>query len=372
MQPVFLYSLLRMMTHRVPFLSAVVGLLTLLPGCLPVTGSPAAVQGEEKIVKPGVPEAQVAITKLKPSATFPLGGHPDWMAVTADAVWVSNSALKAVQRIDPATNRVVATIRFPAPPCSGLVFSFGSLWVPLCGKPSSLARVDARTNQIIATLRTGPADSEGGITSSRDSIWIVTNRTGSSSSTATGTKARTKQQTLVRIERRKNTVSQRISIPQGSFNPLFDRGVIWITGFDSNRLVAVNATTGHLLATVPVGPKPRFLTAGAGSIWTLNQGDGTVTRVDARSKHVLATIKTGSPGTGGEICYGASSIWTTVFDLPLTLIDAKSNTVLHQWTGLGGDSVRFGHHSIWLTDYHRGLLWRIPESQVLQAGPPGT
>jgi hypothetical protein len=28
--------------------------------------------------------------------------------------------------------------------------------------------------------------------------------------------------------------------------------------------------------------------------------------------------------------------------------------------------VRFGFHSIWVTDYHRGLLWRIPEEAALQ------
>ena len=44
------------------------------------------------------------------------------------------------------------------------------------------------------------------------------------------------------------------------------------------------------MATIPVGPNPRFLTARQESIWTLKEGDGTVTRVDKLGQRVTATI----------------------------------------------------------------------------------
>jgi YVTN family beta-propeller protein len=285
---------------------------------------------------------------LHPSATFDLGGHPDWMAFTRNAIWVSNDQLKVVHRIDPSRNREAARISFAAEPCSGLAVGFGSLWVPLCGEPASLARVDLRTNKITAMLPMGPADSEGGIAASRDSIWIVTDKNG----------------TLSRIDPATNSVRQKISIAPGSFNPLFSHGILWVSGTDAGILTAVSASTGGVLGTVPVGPKPRFLTSGAGSLWTLNQGDGTVTRVDQKTRKVIATIPVGIPGSGGEICFGQGSVWTTVFDIPLTRIDARSNKVLRQWVGAGGDAVRFAHNSIWLTDYKRGKLWRIPARSI--------
>lgn len=307
-------------------------------------------QVSDKPARPGVKEVQVPFASLKPAVTFQLGGSPDWLVVTDDAVWVSNAKLKALQRIDPTSNQVVANVSLPAEPCSGLAFGFGSVWAPVCGNPGSLARVDAATNKVAAILSIQPADSEGGITTSNDSVWIVTDKKG----------------TLNRIDPVTNAVRLRISVAHGSYNPLFSDGAIWITGFESNLLTAVDASTGEPLASIPVGPKPRFLTSGAGSVWTLNQGDGTVTRVDAKIKRVTATINVGIPGQGGEICYGADSVWATVFDVPLTRIDAKTNNVLRQWVGRGGDSVRFGHDSIWLTDYYSGLLWRIPykEAQV--------
>jgi len=56
----------------------------------------------------------------------------------------------------------------------------------------------------------------------------------------------------------------------------------------------------------------------------------------------------------------------TVFDVPLTRIDSNTNKVVRQWIGTGGDSLRCGFGSIWITDYKRGLLLRIPLEQVFK------
>jgi virginiamycin B lyase len=169
----------------------------------------------------------------------------------------------------------------------------------------------------------------------------------------------------VRIDPSTNNVRQKISIPPGSYNPIFSHGIVWITGIEKNLVTAVDANSGKVLESMSVGPKPRFLTAGAGSIWTLNQGDGTVSRVDEKSRKVTTAIQVGIPGTGGDIGYGADSVWTTVFEVPLSRIDAKTNRVVRQWIGKGGDSLRLGFGSLWTTDYKKGLLLRIPIKEVL-------
>jgi virginiamycin B lyase len=293
---------------------------------------------------PGMKEVQVPFSSLKSIAAFKVGGTADWVLVTDDAVWVATTRPNTVQRIDPATNRVVSKVSLTGEACSGLAIGFGSIWVPLCSKKPVLVRVDAVKNKVSAMLPVGPAGPEGGIAVSGDSIWIITDKNG----------------TLIRIDPDTGTVRQKIRIPPGSYNPLFSDGVIWITGFDSNVLTAVDAVTGEVLVSIPVGPKPRFLTAGGGSVWTLNQGNGTVSRVDEKTRKLTATITAGIPGLGGDICYGADSVWASVFDVPLTRIDSQTNKVLRQWVGPGGDSLRFGHDSIWLTDYHKGLVWRFP------------
>ena len=318
--------------------------LTLVLGmaCLAVAAQTSA--SEKQVPKPGVKEVQVPFASLKPSATIKIGHTADWALIADDAVWVAGTKPDSVVRIDPASNKVVAKIPLPGEACSGLAFGFGSVWVPICGKKSLLVRIDVSKNKISATMPFGPAGPEQGIAVSDDSVWIVTEKNGA----------------LVRIDPATNKARQKISIPPGSFVPLYSDGIVWITGFESSVLTAINAATGEVLGSIPVGPKPRFLTAGGGSIWTLNQGDGTVSRIDAKSRQLVATIPVGIPGHGGDICYGADSVWPTAVSLPLSRIEIKSNKVLRQWVGRGGDSVRFGFDSIWLTDYDRGLLWRIP------------
>jgi streptogramin lyase len=299
--------------------------------------------------KPGVMGVQVPFASLKPSATLKIGGTADWVLVTDDAVWVAGTKPYSVQHIDPMTSKIVAKIGLPGEACSGLASGFGSVWVPVCGKKPALVRVDAQKSKVIATLPISPAGEEGGIATSTDSVWMVTDKAG----------------TLNRIDPATNSVRQKISIPPGSYNPIFSNGVVWVSGVESGVVTAVDADSGEVLDSIPVGANPRFLTAGGGSIWTLNQGDGSFTRVDEKGRKVLAGVQAGIPGTGGDIDYGADSVWLTVFDVPLTRIDATANKVVRQWVGKGGDSLRFGFNSLWITDYKKGLLLRISIQEVL-------
>ena len=106
-----------------------------------------------------------------------------------------------------------------------------------------------------------------------------------------------------------------------------------------------------------------LLTFGAGSVWTLNQGDGTVSRVDAKTNKVVATIELGAPGGGGELAFGLGRVWATVFEIPISEIDPATNKVVRQWVGPGGDAIRTGHGSVWLSNLRQQNLWRLDLSK---------
>jgi virginiamycin B lyase len=216
-----------------------------------------------------------------------------------------------------------------------LTVGFGSIWSPSCGD-KTLVRVDIKTNQVMATIPVGPADS----------VWLISDPAGA----------------LSRIDPATNKVISTISVPAGSAAPYFFDGSVWVTTPGKNTLARVDPLSRTTVA-IPVGPKPRFRTAGAGSIWTLNQGNGTVTRVDAKTNQVLASIEVGVLGSGGEIAYGLDQIWVTAFTIPLSEIDPATNRVIRQWTGAGGDSVRAGHVSLWLSNLREQNLWRIDPSK---------
>lgn len=291
----------------------------------------------------------LAIGDLKPLATIKLGKTADWVAVTTDAVWVGSTGPFAVHRIDPMTNSRVATISVPGEPCAGLAVGFGSLWVPLCGKPNRLAQIDTAANTLTRVINIGPAAAEGGITAGGDSIWLVIDKHG----------------VLARIDPATGAVRQRIKIPSGSYNPLYSDGHIWVTQADGATLTALDAASGASLATLSTGPGPRFLTAGGGAIWTLNQGDGSLTRIDAVAPHSTRSIALGTPGHGGDIAFGAGMVWTTMSKVPLSQVDAASFTLRCRWIGPGGDSLGIGHEAIWLTDYRGGTVARIELSTAL-------
>jgi virginiamycin B lyase len=289
-------------------------------------------------------KVQHEMAELKPIATFVVEGRPDWMAVTDDAVWVTSSNVNHVVRLNAKTNKP-GTVVTVAEPCSGLAFGFGSLWIPSCGD-HNIVRVDAETGRLEARIAASPADDEGGIAVGAGSVWIVTSKDG----------------VLARIDPATNTIKASIRIPAGSFNPAFANGSVWITSNAGNALVRVDPATNRVVSETPVGPKPRFLATGGGSVWVLNQGDGTIARIDAVTGKRTSLIAAAIPGEGGEIAFGGGAVWATVIGHPITRIDPKTNEVVGQWHGKGGDSIRVGHGSLWLTDLKGAQVWRLPLS----------
>ena len=330
-------------------------LLLSIPMLLVFAQDPIAPAGAEKKERPkrpprpgvSTPGVKREMSTITPAAVFSVPGTPDWQVMTDDAVWVSNGPKNTVHRLDAATNQVTAAVEAGKRPCSGLAAGFGSVWVPLCGD-KALARIDAKTNQVTATLPIAPANSEGGLVASPDAVWMLTGIKGD----------------LSRIDPTTNKIVAEIPVAPGSVACVYGAGSIWVTSPEKSVLTRVDARTNAVLATIAVGPGPRFLTFGANAVWTLNQGDGTVSRVDAKTGKLIANIEVGIPGTGGELAFGDGFVWATVFQIPLSKIDPATNQVVKQWTGPGGDSVRVGHGSLWLSNLREQNVWRIDLKQL--------
>jgi virginiamycin B lyase len=290
-----------------------------------------------------------SMSELAPLAKIHLGKTADWVAIIDDAVWVGTTGPNGVAQIDPHTNAVTAAVTLPGNPCAGLAAGFGGLWVPLCAKPNALARVDLQTRAVTFVADVGPADREGGIATSGDSIWLVIDGA-----------------TLARIDPETLRIKQRIGLPPGSLNPLYSDGRIWVTRSTGAEVTVIGADSGALIATVRSGPKPRFLAGGGGSVWTLDQGDGTLTRIDAQSERAVGTTPLRTPGHGGDVKFEHGIVWTTMAGVPLSATDGKTGKVLCQWTGPGGDSLGVSRDAIWLTDYDAGDVYRFDLDDVLR------
>jgi virginiamycin B lyase len=298
--------------------------------------------------KPGVTGkgVRIPITRLKPEAVFPVPGAPDWIAVD-ESVWISNYPKDSVTRLDAKTNQVAATVPTGKQPCSGLAAGFGSLWVPNCGD-HTLSRIDLKSGKLAATIPVGVADSEGGIAAGAGSIWLLTDA----------------RSTLARLDPDTNKVVAEIRVPAGSFTAAFGEGAVWVTSTENNFLTRIDPQTNLIVETIAVGKSPRFLAIGEGAVWILNQGDGSVSRVDPKTNKLTATIEVGVAGPGGDIAAGEGSVWVSSSDFPISRIDPASNRVVQQFTGDGGDSIRIGLGSVWLTNLKAQNVWRIDPKRI--------
>ncbi|SCX28029.1 40-residue YVTN family beta-propeller repeat-containing protein [Mycolicibacterium fluoranthenivorans] len=283
---------------------------------------------------------------VTPDAEFVTGGNPDWLAVDRH-VWVSNAATNTVSRFDPATNRAAGTIAVGREPGCGLATAFGSLWVPNCGD-ETMSRIDLETGAVTAVFPMTFASSEGGICAGAGGVWVPAEASG----------------ILARINPFTNRIEARIGVAADSCAAAIGGDLVYVTSAADSVVTVVDTRFNAVAATIAVGPQPRFLAVSADSVWTLNQGDGTVTRVDIASGTVVATIDSGIPGPGGEIAVGGGSVWATSFGTPITRIDPQTNAVAQQFVGAGGDAIRVGLGSVWLSNLRKGNVWRIDVRRI--------
>jgi len=295
------------------------------------------------------------MSELTVAATIHIGKVADWVAVTSQGVWVGSKKPNSVAQIDPGTNRVT-TIAIPGEACAGLAADAQNLWVPLCGPAPKLAKIDLKTHVLVHVFDVGPAGPEGGIAIGAGRIWLVTDKEGS----------------LVAIDPASGSILLTVHVPPGSYNPVFAAGRIWITRAEGSELTSVDATSGKVLQHFTTGVHPRFLTAGGGAIWTVGQGDGSLSRIDVEGQRPVLKLQLHTPGVGGDITYADGRIWTTLMKTPLSIVDAAKAVVLCQWKGAGGDAIGVGYGTIWLTSYAAGTISRIALSDLPEQCRPAT
>src|SRR5437868_2117720 len=109
-------------------------------------------------------------------ATVELKGYPDWLEIAFGSVWVSNPGLGTIQRIDPATRKVVAEVKVNRP-VAAIIAGFGSVWVASRGD-KLIVRIDAKTNKVTASVGVTVADSEGSLAAGSGAVWALTDRKG--------------------------------------------------------------------------------------------------------------------------------------------------------------------------------------------------
>ena len=263
-------------------------------------------------------------------------------------MWVSKSESRSVLRIDPSSNRVLATIPVGSDPELGIGIGLGYVWIA-DPKDHTLTQIDPRSNKIVRAIPVNLADDpEGSVGVGEGSIWLLTNENGNDSGT------------LARLDAVSGKVTASIKVKPKSHAVMVALGAVWVTSTGTGTVVRIDPRTNAVVAEITVHSLPRFLAAGAGSIWVLTQGDGTLARIDPRSNRVLATIEVGVPGDGGDLSIGEDYVWVSAEGVPLSQIDPKTNKLIRQFVGgRKDDTLRVGFGSAWVVDEDNGEIWRV-------------
>jgi len=292
------------------------------------------------------PPLRAAFGSLVPEATFAVGGLRDF-AATEDAVWILDRNTGSVSRIDPATNKVAATVAAGKGACVGLAADSGRLLVPLCPQ-KSIARIDTRTNAIAEALPAPLFAAARSIAIGVGSVWTIADAKG----------------TIARVDPVEKTVVALIDLPAAPSSLAYGADALWAASAGANTVTRVNPYNNLVVETIAVPGGPRDLTVGGGAVWTLNQSDGSVTRIDAKSNTITTTIRIPAPlGAHARIAFGEGSVWVAGATTPLVRIDPRNNQVAQIFTGTGTAVLAVAHGSLWIGG-SPATVWRLDPRRV--------
>jgi len=308
-------------------------------------------------------------------ASVAVGLRPGTPATGLGAVWIPNTGDGTVSRIDPATNRIVATLRigdadaFYQRVCRpyGSVHSYmvTTFHVRRCDLPSSIATGNGllwvAKNDTNAILALDPTDGRQvasipiGVTpfelrANDQALWVTSYD----------------DNVVVRIDIRSKQVVQTIAQPGGPSGLALDGENVWVAISRAGTVARIDARTNQVAATIPVpcsqtcwtAPMPLPVAVSKGAVWVRNEGIGTMSKIDPVTNTVSATFDVNTfNGRSGQdaIAVAPSGIWLA--GISLQEIDPGANRVA-KTIDQAGITLGYGYGSLWVTDV-LGRILRI-------------
>lgn len=177
------------------------------------------------------------------------------VAAGAGSIWVATDATGVISRIDPKSNKVIATVA-TKPGAVYLAFGFGSLWA-VSGKEQTLQRIDPRTNAVVATIALGrqPGFLAAGV------------------------------------------------------------GGVWVQEQGDGTVAAIDPKTNAIRGRVKVGDALKYgdIDTGGGKVWLRTTEDQMFAVIDPVSLQVVT--RKGKPSGSGALRYTSKGVWTSAHDL---------------------------------------------------------
>lgn len=280
-------------------------------------------------------------------------------AVDRATVWVPNTLVGTVSRVDVAHHRVAATVKLGRPAVGGgyldsATIANGSVWVAR-DAAGEIDRVDAATNRIKERIKVAPRP--GGLTSGGGFIWAFHFRIPS----------------VTRIDA---TTGAKLvfSVPDGmgtGTGIAYTGDAVWLLTEAPAALIKLDPNSGavlaHVLITPPGAPKHGvidtwWVVAGGGSLWLANPNYNRVTRVDVATATVVASIPV-PVSTPFGVAFYRGAAWVSGLGKVSRIDPATNRPGLAVGLAKGSTALftnlASGPSTLWATDYDHGVLYRL-------------
>ena len=268
----------------------------------PSTAAPTPTAATTSTVQADEATTNAATLEVAPRIldTVSTGAPPTGVAYAFDSLWVTTDG-GGITRVDPAADRVIATIPAEGFPVRA-VGGFGSLWVANCGM-GYVTRINPETNTVIAHIATG--DCPFGIATLAGSVWVA-------------------------------NANDRVSRIDPSTN--------------SVRNIHVRSATCTVTTCPDGGDLYRELAVGYGAVWTATHR-GRLLRIDPRTNRVTGVRIEPGLTKVTSVTLGFGSVWATVEGAEQEVVRISPRTMnvtarLHSLDGRIGRGVAF-HDRMW-------------------------
>ena len=209
---------------------------------------------------------------------------------------------------------------------------FGATWVANQG---ALLRIDPRTNRVVATVPTPVTGQNASIGFGEGAVWVTSGQ-------ANGV--------VYRVDPAANRVTATIGVPGGAFGIVVAAGTVWVTQYlpepDPGIVARIDARSNRLLPPVQVPNMPGPIRYGLDAIWVTSRF--TVSRIDPRSGAVTRPLHR----VGDVMAVGAGSLWGTFAnsadDAGVQRVDPVTGRVVATIRIPNGVLMAFGLGTLWV------------------------
>jgi virginiamycin B lyase len=231
----------------------------------------------------------------------------------------------------PGRPMVAARIRLDRP-FSDVDVGFGATWVASQG---ALVRIDPQTNRVVATIPTPVSGENASIAVGQGAVWVTSGQ-------ANGV--------VYRIDPAANRVTATIGVPGGAFGIVVAAGIVWVTQYlpepDPGIVARIDAHSNRLLSPVEVPNLPGAIRAGLDAVWVTSRF--TVSRIDPHTGAVTQPLRR----VGDVRAVGAGALWgsyaNSAADAGVQRIDPVTGQVVATIRIPNGVLIAFGLGTLWV------------------------